>query len=188
MTPIGSAEANLPLLHYGKGTAWFVFLSELYNQGTNEVRQLLNRFCHLLLIIFLITFFSPSYWSLLIVKSTDEATCTGHTLTAAGLSWQTLEYIILVASSGSVAGSSITVLKVEGLVCRSSFHLLSTAWALHRDLKVCVGKWTLGIDFTSGLETQLSLIYKCLVVCKSVSLPKLHIKVFEQCCTWWEQE
>lgn len=147
---------------------------------------MLNRFCHLLLIIFLITFFSPC-WFHLIVKSTAVALCTGHTSTATGFSWQTLEYIISVASSGSVAVSSITLLKVEGLVCCSSFHLLSTTWALHRDLKVCVGKWTLGTDFTSGLETQLFLIYKCLVVCKSVSLPKFHIKVFELSCTWWEQ-
>lgn len=124
-------------------------------------------------------------FSFMLISSNSEVSC-GHRHrtyfdSAAGLSWQTLEYIISVASSGSIAGSSITLLKVEGLVCCSSFHLLSSTWALHRDLKVCVGKGTLGTDFTSGLETQLFLIYKCLVVRKSVSLPKLHIKVFALC-------
>lgn len=53
----------------------------------------------------------------------------------------------------------------------SPFNLLSTTPALQRDLKACVRKWALGTGFTSGLETQLFLIYKCLVVRKSVSLP-----------------
>lgn len=139
VAPHGPAEANLLLLFYEMGTAWFVFLSNSIIGLQMRPCNCLTVFCHLLF-IFLIPFFSPSHWPLLIVKSTAVAMCTEHTLTAAGLSWQTLEYIISAASSGSVAGSPITVLKVEGLVFSLLFisflytGIAEGPWSTHRKM------------------------------------------------------
>lgn len=148
--------------------------------------QKLNSFCHLLSIIFLILFSFT-------LTSNSEVNSCGH-----------VHRTYFDSSRTQLTGSGIYYLGSVIWVCSWLFYNWIEGWrpwgfssfsssfhytpALQRDLKVRIGEQALGTGFTSVLETQLFLIYKCLVVCKSVSVPKLHIKVSDLCCTQWGQE